>query len=109
MTVAVIFNDLFVLRPMLSPCVDLPTLDATTATIGELESGWSVCNVGWLENDSYSSCAQVCVRLSVVIKATLYLNGMILGQQLMSRLEIGNSTSAVSTYLSISLSYSTSI
>jgi hypothetical protein len=59
MTVAVISSGLFVLRLMLSRCVNLPTLDGKRydGQHWRARKWLGVCNVGWLawlENDSYS-------------------------------------------------------
>jgi hypothetical protein len=58
-TVAVISSGLFVLRLMLSRCVNLPTLDGKRydGQHWRARKWLGVCNVGWLawlENDSYS-------------------------------------------------------
>jgi hypothetical protein len=62
-----------------------------------------------LADSQYSSCAEVCVRLSVVSNTNLYLYRTVSGYQLTRRLEVSNGISPASAYLSITITYGTSI
>jgi hypothetical protein len=57
----------------------------------------------------YNSSAQVCIRLSVVSNAILYIYRTISGYQLVRRLGVDNSVSLASVYLSVTITYGTGI